>query len=92
MNINIEVPLHIGVPTPLLVDQVEILHYSRILEANLGAQGANELLNGIYKIVQQLNSKAVEERFLHLEEILPHAQHRSNTVLEAMFRKTIPSV
>lgn len=62
------------VPTHFPVEQLEILHNFNILEMNLGAQDANELLNGIYNIVEQQNSKEMEERFLCLEESIHDTQ------------------
>lgn len=60
---------------PLLIERPKISHSFGILKANLGA---NELINGIYNIVQQQNSKAMEERFLCLEENLHYTQPWEN--------------
>lgn len=47
---------------------------------NLGAQGAKELLNGIYNIVRQQTSQAMEEQLLRLEESL-NITPRARTLL-----------
>lgn len=40
------------VPSPLLAEQPEMLHDFSVLKMNLDVQGANELPNGIYNIIQ----------------------------------------
>lgn len=60
---------------PLLIERPKISHSFGILKANLGA---NELINGICNIVQQQNYKAMEERFLRLEENLHYTQPWEN--------------
>lgn len=62
------------------MDRPEILHDFSILEANIYAKGTNELLNEICNIIQQRNSKVMEETYLHLKESVNHAQPRAHTV------------
>ena len=45
--------LYCEVPTFFPIERPEMLHDFSFLELNPGAQGTNELLNGIYDIVQQ---------------------------------------
>lgn len=70
--------------TLLSMELPEISHDFRILEANLGSQGTNKLINDIYNIMQHQNSKAVEERFIFLEESLHNAHPLANSVQEVM--------
>lgn len=77
----------LGLLDPSLAEQPKIFHSFSILDANLGAQGMNELINCIYYIVQRRNSKANEERFIRLEESIYHAQPRANSTQEAISKK-----
>lgn len=65
---------HVRIPTPLPIEQSEILNGFGTLKPNLGSQCTDELLNGIYNIVQKQNSKAMDERFLYLEKSINNAQ------------------
>lgn len=48
---------------PPTVPRPEALHGFQLLQANLDVQGANELLNNVYNIIRQQNSKVVEEYY-----------------------------
>lgn len=55
------------VPTSLLVKRPKVLHVFGIHEENINVKGANKFLNYIYNIVQQQNSREIEELFLRLK-------------------------
>lgn len=72
---------------PILMERPKISRKLGILQVNLGSQGGNELINNIDNTVQQKNSKAMEEKFFHLEESLQHIHPQLNTVQETNSRR-----
>lgn len=60
----------------------------QLLRANLSHQGANELLNSMYQMVQQQNSQAFAERLTWIKESLHNLIPKSNIVLDANSHKT----